>query len=361
MVALAAILVTMGVIVWWTAGATERRFGRVRAALDAGDLRRAAIELRALQRAALGQNLRARALTLEGEAYYRTGRFLDAEQVLGKVLAQDPGNLAARRWLAATFYDLGASAYALEQLQVLSRQDPADWRADRLMGKILKDHEQFGRALAHYREALRRNPTPPEAAQFFSEFAETLFKQNEFREALQFFERCPESAEVLVWRYRCVLALGEPPPKEYLERALNIDHGNLAAIVELAKAALASNAPPSEIQGILQRAIEAHPYDAELHFLLSQAYNREQRHELAESELTAMRKIQQLRREFFELRDRSHREPANSEIRCRMGDISRKLGDEGLAQQWYRAALGADPANETARRALAEMMDNPPR
>ena len=381
-----AVVLVAGTVAWRLANTPGRHFERALRALQTNDVRCVTMELRTLRKidgyephasflsgallvrsgryadaiaplelAAQSESLRTIAGTLEGEAFYRMGRFLDAEGVLGAVLDRAPDAIDARRWLAAAFYDLGAAGHALEQLQILSRQVPNDARPDRLMGKIFKDHEDFVRAQEHYREALRRDPNPGDKSQLLGELGTTLLKQNKFDEALDVFAQCPESADILVGRYKCLTALGDRQAGQVLlNRAIELEPRNLDALLAATNESLASQAVPAEAQSLAQRAVEAHPFDAAAHYLMAQAYRRANQQDLADAEFNTMRKIQDLRQEFFRLREQSLKERANAVIRCRMAMISQQLGDESLARQWFEAALGADPSNEAARQALAE-------
>ena len=86
----------------------------------------------------------ATAHALSGEALYKAGQFGDAARILGLAVELDPSQIDARRWLAATYYDIGVMHLAMGHLSIVAEQAPDDPRPHRLMAIIDKDFRQGG-------------------------------------------------------------------------------------------------------------------------------------------------------------------------------------------------------------------------
>jgi tetratricopeptide (TPR) repeat protein len=72
-----------------------------------------------------------------------------------------------------------------------------------------------------------------------------------------------------------------------------------------------------------------------------------------------MQQIRALEREFSELHDVASQNPADADVRFRIGDLARKLGKRELARTWFRAALSLQPSHAAAAAALAELQSAP--
>jgi tetratricopeptide (TPR) repeat protein len=103
----------------------------------------------------------------------------------------------------------------------------------------------------------------------------------------------------------------------------------------------------------LTEAAELQPLNSQVHFQLSQAWKRLEKPQQAAAELRRMREIQAVEREFSDLHETAARQPADAEVRYRLGELARDLGKPELAKVWYRAALAIDPHHEPSRAALA--------
>ncbi len=123
------------------------------------------------------------AYTLSGEVLYKARQFRDAERILTTAIKLDPSQTDARRWLAATYHDIGAMDDAIKQLVVVAEQAPKDPRPHRLMGLIHKDFEAYGKAIDEYRESLKRHPDQPDEPQIQVELAECLILERRHVEA----------------------------------------------------------------------------------------------------------------------------------------------------------------------------------
>lgn len=292
------------------------------------------------------------ALTLLGEAYHRLGRHLEAEQALRQSLSVNPSQTEARRWLAASYYDLGAMDLALEQLAILSREAPEDPRPNRLSGLIQKDFEQYQAAIEDYTESLRRGPDEVSRQEIVVELAECQVKQHLYEDASETLSLATSSADTLLLQARCAQALNEPGKAASLvERALAIEPTHLEARLFQAEILLDAGSV-NEAAGVLEKTVAAWPGDYRPRYQLANIYRRLGMVNDAELQSAEVQRLQKLSDEFTELHQRAFSDTTNAALRFRLGEIADQLQKRELAEVWYRAALGIDPAHAAARSAL---------
>jgi tetratricopeptide (TPR) repeat protein len=370
---------------WWQAGQPEARYRRARQALEAGDqqavwresqalLKTAGFEPRGrlvsglmharrgrfapalyeLQFAARDEALAVEALTVAAECYYRLGQLSEAVNVARTAIAQDPDAIDARRWLASACYDLGAMDEAVAQLEWISARAPDDARPEYLLGLIAKDNERFGEAIDHYREALRRDPRPPNREHLHRELAESLIPLSRFDEALEVLRECERTAASLTLSAECHQNLGRTgEAQELLRTARELDptYGP-ACLQEGILFLLLGRAADARVS--LEEAVRLAPQSRQAHFHLSQVYRKLGDDVQATEQLQRMQEIQTLEREFSELHGVASRNPTDAEVRFRIGVLADKLGKTELAPMWYRAAVALQPDHAGARAALSD-------
>src|SRR5262245_12671454 len=103
--------------------------------------RRPADALAELQRAVHDPATAVEALIAAAECHYLLGQYLQAIGAGRAALERNTAALDARRWLAAAYYDLGATPYATLELEAISAAAPSDPRPDRLLGLMCKDNQ----------------------------------------------------------------------------------------------------------------------------------------------------------------------------------------------------------------------------
>jgi len=298
------------------------------------------------------------ARTLLGEAFYRLGRHPQAQQVLQEALALDPSQTDARRWLAASYYDIGAMDLAMEQLAVLSHQVQDDPRPYRLRGLIQKDFEQFEEAIADYRQALSRSPEEAERQAILLELAECLVQQHRYDEATQTLSMAAVSSASLVLQARCAQSAGQPDTQSSLvERALILEPTSLDALLLQAELLLNKD-DPTQASLALEKAVEAWPKDFRPRFQLANIYRRLGREREADAHSTEVQRLQKLQEEFTSLHEQAFKDTQNSEIRFRLGEIAVELNKRDLARVWYQAALAINPDHPGARNSLRRLLAN---
>jgi tetratricopeptide (TPR) repeat protein len=103
--------------------------------------------LRTLLTLDLNGPLRHDILLYSGEALYRTGRLREARNALAMLVEEVPDSVDAHRWLASTWYDLGANIPAIHHLTEVTRLAPTDYRPHWLMGVMYRDFENYPEAI----------------------------------------------------------------------------------------------------------------------------------------------------------------------------------------------------------------------
>ena len=299
-----------------------------------------------LAKAKADEQLETAALTLMGEAWYRLGRYLEAQAALEKVLKYQPDSLEANRWLAATYYDLGIIDKASIHLQKTSELDLTDPRPNRLLGLIHKDFEQYDEAIPFYQESLRRRSDQPDAEDIRQELATCQIKARRYRDALATLASCSDHPAVNVSRAECMHALGrDAQARASLARALKDDPDNLDGLLLQGTIELEDEKPRSAIES-LRRAIKAHPKDYTAHFRLAQAYATTGEQELSEAENAAAEKIRVVRHEFSQLHKAAWQRPNDVQVRLRLAALARELDRPDLADVWLRSAAALQPLDD---------------
>ena len=297
-------------------------------------------------------NTRMEALTRRGEAFYRMGQFVDAEQILLLALEEDADNSDARRWLASTYYDLGAMSLALEHLRIVAINNPTDGRPLRLRGLIHKDFEQFGEAIPEYQEALQRELIPDEHQAVVLELADCLAHQLRFDEALKTLESASETAESLAIEARCHSALGNSKKAiSKVDAALKLDAKLRSTI--LTKAAIYfENDRAEEVVQTLESAANIYPNDFDILYQLIKAWRLTGRTDQADSQSPKLAELETLIDEFAALNKQAFSDVNNADLRFRLGLLAIRLDRPKLAGSWFQAALAIDPQHIEARKSL---------
>jgi tetratricopeptide (TPR) repeat protein len=291
---------------------------------------------------------RALAFTLAGEIFYKVGNFRAAEAILREAIGFEPQQADAHRWLAATYYDIGAMNDAIAHLEIVSELDPADARPKRLSGLILKDFEKYSDAVSAYEESLRRNPNQQDV---LVELAECLVKLRELERALEVLRDCEPSAEVWTLAAECEYSLdNQQAARRHLERVFELDPVPLEAFQLRATMALDSS-DAQHAEEVLEQAVSLYPKDFGLRFKLAQAYRRLGKEAEADEQLEQSEELRELRRRFADLHDRAIQEPLDAEVRYELGVVARKLDMMELAESWFRASFALDPSFFQSRQA----------
>lgn len=309
--------------------------------------------LQELQYAAAEDVTAVEALTAAARCYYALGQLVSTVETATAALERDAEALEARRWLASAEYDLGRTADAEVNLEIISEKAPHDPRPERLRGLISKDYAEYAAAIEHYREALRRDPQW-DRDNVLAELGESLARLGRFDEALEALRECERTAPVIVIEAECAESQGQVDRAlELLQEALAVDRRHLPAKLKRG-ALLLLEGRSDEAVAVLEDAVRQAPYSSQAHFSLSQAYSRRGERDKAEIQLRLRREAEKDEQLFPELHKVAAEKPNDPEVRYQLGILARKLGKPDLARMWFRSALAIAPRHPQARAALAE-------
>jgi tetratricopeptide (TPR) repeat protein len=316
-----------------------------------------------LEKASLSKPLTVEAATAAAGCFYSMGRYLETIDAAHAALALDDSHVEARRWLAASYYDLGATSHAEIELERVSKEAPRDPRPDRLMGLIAKDAEQYTKAIKHYLESLERDPRHPDRDKILLELVEAQVKDGKFEDALVTLGQCQRSPATLTWTAEAERGLGRlDKAGQSVQEAIDLDRKFFPAKLSLGKL-LMDQGRVEDAASVLANAAEMEPHNSQVHFELSQAFRSLGKNEQADAELARMREIQVLHRQFTDLHVVATEQPMNADARDRLAELARQLGKPQLAQTWIRAAaaIRADrvKVNATSKPNLPDRVDQP--
>jgi tetratricopeptide (TPR) repeat protein len=301
-------------------------------------LDRPAMALKALLPADQNGPWRAEILLAAGEALYRTGQFRQADIALSQVIASDPDNLPALRWLSAALYDLGANDRAISVLREIARLDPADYRPHHLLARIHFDFEQFSLCLTDCDAALAR-PLPAESRDQIALLkVRALVEQREYETVLGEVVNLPPSPESRTAAIRASWSLGRTSD---LQHWLDAAHaaGDRVPEQSLCRAeVLEGDGHASEAVDILAEAVARFPNHPQLRLAFSQLLRKTGRATEADEQLEEWKTLQSLRDRLTELNLQAVQDAADPAVRFELAEVCRQLSLLELAQAWQAAA-----------------------
>jgi tetratricopeptide (TPR) repeat protein len=305
------------------------------------------------------------ALTLAGRTLHFQHRFHEAEHTLLAAIQADPRQAEAHRWLGVAYFDVGAMVQADAHLRRAADLAPRDPRPLRILGMIHMGFDDVEAAIQSFQEASRRDAAcpgqlkPRDRREMLAELAECQAKQSRYADALETLQDVEDSADVLAQRAESHWAMGQKQEAEIcLQQVLRIDPEHLPALLSKGRFALESNEPASALE-ILTNAVERHPRDETLHYLLSQTCHRLGQDEAARRHAEQAAEIHGLAVEYAALNRRAMDEPKQPDVCFQLGLMAERLDMLEAAASWYRAALILDPRHAGAQGRLFALPPEP--
>lgn len=281
--------------------------------------------------------VRVRAAALSGRCLLALDEPAEAERVFRFVIEADPNHADALRGLAVIAYDLGRLSEAGELLTRVAELDPADARPHRLIGLIHRDLAHDEKAVAAYREALRRAPPAGVAAAVRAELGEVLVRRADYAAALEALEGAADTPEALAARAEALRGLGrgaEAVP--LLDARLARDP---AAVLFRARGQLHDEAKQhADAARCYERATELDRGDHRSQYLLSQAYAALGRKDDAARAAARMAEVQKELDALSALSIEAMNKPRDAGVRLKLADACDRLGKVQLAAMWRKAA-----------------------
>jgi tetratricopeptide (TPR) repeat protein len=301
--------------------------------------------LRTLLALDLSGPLRQDILLLSGEAFYRAGQLADARQALSTLLAEAPDVVDAHRWLASTWYDLGANVPAIHHLTEVTRLAPDDYRPHWLMGVMYRDFENFPEAIRHLKAAWERNP-PPEVRDLIGVYlSRSLQADHQYEPALGFLKQCQPTPAVQVETARAEFSLTRADSAEQRLRETPVPDEEQAGIDYFLL-----YGEILEARGDLQQAIEKYaagaaryPFDEDLQYRFAIALKASGETAKSESAMAEWNRRNELKKRLVELNKTASEQPDNADARRQLADICRQMNRPQLAAMWDAAAAACKP------------------
>ncbi|HET6884391.1 MAG TPA: tetratricopeptide repeat protein [Pirellulales bacterium] len=298
---------------------------------------------------------RIQARILAGEALYRSGRFMEAGGVWTRVLADEPENIDALRWLGVAHYEVGALPHAENYLRKVALLDANDPRPLRVIGLLYRDVEEHGNAVEAYRESLRRDPEQPEIAAVRFEMADSLHQLHQDREALELLESCDASADVFTVRAACLMNLARTDEAtRMLDEAILQDPHHAGALAMRGRIAL-EKGDAIAAERFLRRAKRISPQSIDVLHSLIATYLRLGEPAKAKAAQQELKNAETTWDEYHKLVNRAADDAADAHVRFELGLYASRLGLNDTAKWWLRAAVYLDPKSEEAAAALKKL------
>ena len=271
-------------------------------------------------------------------------RLAEAESVLRRLVAEDPANPEARRWLGVVYYDLGANGAGILELQALAQLEPADFRPHWLSGRMYQDFENYTEAATAYEQALLRKPPAKVAQEMLEQLAMCVIELRQYERAVTILKKLPPTASTETLLGRCAWNHGDAPAaQQHLQRAL--------ADLPDYREALLLDAEIRETQGdssgalaILAEAVRLHPYDTASRYAYARLLRTEGHEQQASAELEVWKGLNDLALQLTDLNTRATASPHDAGLRRQLAEVCRKLGKTELAEMWQKAAAACQAA-----------------
>lgn len=278
------------------------------------------------------------ALLYAGEALYRLDRIVEADSMFAILASERPGHSDAHRWLAGIAHDLGDIPRSLEELKLLMRLEPDDYRPHVLQGQIQVDLELYRDAVDAYSRAVELHPPESVLLEILPELARSQIHIREYVSARETLSRVPLSARVLALDAECRLNLrDESGARLQLEEALRRDPKLSYALRLLGRLELDAGHPGAALDP-LHKVVELERSDHESWHQLSQALRLTGKVSEANEVAKQAARIVEVNHQLATLLRESFDLPNDPEIRDRMANLCDELGKPALSAMWRKAA-----------------------
>lgn len=298
-----------------------------------------AVAMKEFQRLEPVGAIREPALLYAGEALYRLDRILEAESMFVTLATEHPENADAHRWLAGIAHDLGDMNRSMDELKLLIRLDPSDYRPYILQGKMNVDIELYRDAIDAYTRAEALHPPERILAEILPEMARSQIQIREYSAARETLARAPRSALVLALDADCRSNLGdEPGARLQIKDALKRDPELTYALRLLGRLELDAGHPDAAIEP-LRKVVERDLSDHESRHQLAEALRLTGKISEANEATREYTRTIEINHQLTELLRESIDSPQDAEIRERMAKLCDELGKPAVAATMRKAAM----------------------
>jgi tetratricopeptide (TPR) repeat protein len=325
--------------------ATESRLLRGIALLKNGRPAAALEEFAALQPTG---ELRAAALLYTGEAFYRNNQLPEAHRVLSTLAAERPDHVEAHRWLASIAFDLGNYDHALDELEIVEKLDPSDYRPHLLKAYMLTDVNRLRAAADEYALVLAARPPQEVVDEVVPAFARVQIRLREYAAALETISHAEPTAILLALEAECQLGLSRTEAAwKSVELAQESDPEEPEMLRMLARLEIDAGRPNQAIEP-LHKALAKNPHHQECRNLLAQALQQLGRGEEAEAERSRLAKTLKLQQRLSDLSKQALVNHRDASVREQLAELYEELGKPETAAIWRKAAAACRQMNATS-------------
>jgi Tfp pilus assembly protein PilF len=242
---------------------------------------------------------------------------------------------------------------ALDCLDRWLERRPDNVQALLWRGQALESWNDLEEAVASYRRAVAVAPEDESARR---RLALALVRADRAREAVEYLEALRERSadpEVLLGLARSRRCLGQADAaRRLLDAVLATEPRNAEALSERGKLAVQTG-HAAEAEEPLRRALALAPFDRETNYTWYLCLRQLGREAEAARALEAVQRIRADLQRVSDLRRRVATAPRDAALRCEVGVIFLRNGQEREGLRWLRSALAIDPGHAAARQALA--------
>jgi tetratricopeptide (TPR) repeat protein len=281
---------------------------------------------------------------------------LEREPVLVSFVARDhPDKLLILEALAQGCRRSYQLPRALAHLGTWLTAQPDSVRALLWRGETLLLLDRTRDALADYRKAVEIDPEEDEArlksAELFLGLHQCQEASTHFTELLN---RHPDQIEALFGLACCRVEQGDTAGAvKLLDRLLSMQPEHAGALAERGKIALEAGSP-QDAEKWLRKAARLAPFERATLYTLHRCLTTNGHTKEAEECSARIQRIDEDRKRLDELRSAIMKTPHDASLRCDMGVILLRNGQDKQGVRWLESALREQPGNEAARRALEE-------
>jgi len=278
------------------------------------------------------------------------------EQILLQAFDRNhPDSALVLEALARGYMRVYALDHALRALDQWLERRPDSVQARLHRGWV---YERLDRAEDAQNDYLAAAQQHPEDAEAMRRLAQVMLQRGLATEALPWFERLRQRPErsraARLGLARCLAMLGRPDEaRPLLEELKSESPGEPAVLYELGKLALRQG-QAEEAETWLRRAVELAPHDYQTRYQLSLCLLRLGKEDEAHRQEKVMNALsddlQQMDHLIHVLRSR----PDDSELRCQIGQIFLRRGEESEGVRWLSDVLRLHPEYAAAHQILAD-------
>ena len=295
-------------------------------------------------------------VALSALIFAQNREFESADRLLTAAMKTEPRTIAMLRAAARCNYEMGRGDEVLSVCQEWSRCDAVDPEPYRWILQVQEDRGLIHLTANACRHLLDRSINDRVAIQ--QKEINLLIRMGSSAEAREQFERANhdqpqansvESSAAREWRLMEVRLLHLegvlPRARELLEEVLFVEPQNAEALL-LKGRILLSASEVAEAVAILEQVVALRPTDGDSHYLLGQAYARQQRREQAQTHLKLHRQLRKEAGRINSLERLAKRRPDDVQVRRSLMALFLELGLHDQAEQWEAAIKSIEQRTE---------------